>query len=88
MPEIRRVKPRSAYSWLMPLGPDRPAGAAAGQDSPIAPPFPDILVASGRRAVAYLRHVKQASGGRTFTVFLKDPAHGRRGRGPDLGAGA
>jgi mitochondrial fission protein ELM1 len=40
------------------------------------PPFPDLLIASGRRAVPYLRFVKRASGGRTFTVFLKDPRTG------------
>ena len=33
-------------------------------------------MASGRRAVAYLRALKHASGGRCFTVFLKDPRTG------------
>ena len=70
-------QPARACRWLMPLGPVDPAGAAASaRTRPIAPPFPDLLIASGRRAVPYLRRVKQASGGRTYTVFLKDPRTG------------
>src|SRR6476619_5055494 len=72
-PEIRRVDPRAPWRWLMPHGPVDPAERAGVPNSPIAPPFPDLLIASGRRAVSYLRRVKRASGGRTYTVYLKDP---------------
>ncbi|MGO4525749.1 mitochondrial fission ELM1 family protein [Microvirga sp. 2MCAF35] len=75
-PAIRRVKPRPPFSWLMPWGPIDPRERPGVSDSPVAPPYPDLLVASGRRAVAYLRHVKKATGGRTYTVFLKDPRTG------------
>lgn len=61
MPRFGLIDPREA--------PDAP-------DSPLAPPFPDMVIASGRRAVSYLAAIKQASGGRTFTVFLKDPRAG------------
>lgn len=75
-PAIRRVAPRPPFSWLMPYGPIDPREAPSRPGSPIAPPFPDLLVASGRRAVAYVRHVKRASRGRCFTVILKDPRTG------------
>lgn len=75
-PEIRRVAPRPPFSWMAPPGPVEPAHRPERPGSPIAPPFPDLVVASGRRAVPYLRAVKRASGGRTFTVFLKDPRIG------------
>ncbi|WP_262029474.1 mitochondrial fission ELM1 family protein [Microvirga sp. Mcv34] len=75
-PEIRRVKPRPPFSWLMPWGPIDPRERPSITGSPIAPPYPDLLVASGRRAVAYLRHVKKATGGKAYTVFLKDPRTG------------
>jgi mitochondrial fission protein ELM1 len=75
-PEIRRVRPRPPFSWLMPRGPVDPRERPGAPASPIAPPFPDLLVGAGRRAVPYLRHVKRASGGRTFTVFLRDPRTG------------
>ncbi|MCU4180897.1 mitochondrial fission ELM1 family protein [Bosea sp. BH3] len=76
MPEIRRVRPRKPFAWLMPRGPIDPREAPDRSESPIRPPFPDIAIASGRRAVPYLRAVKKASNGRTFTVFLKDPRTG------------
>ncbi len=77
-PEVRRVKPRPPFTWAMPWGPVDPRERPGRPGSPLSSPFPDILIASGRRAVAYLRFVKKASGGRTYTVFLKDPRTGPR----------
>ncbi len=76
--EIRKVAPRPPFSWIMPWGPIDPRERESRPGSPIAPPFPDIAIASGRRAVAYLRRIKKASDGRTFTVFLKDPRTGSK----------
>jgi len=73
------VKPRAPWLWLMPLSwripllaidPKEKPGASG---SPLQGPWPDIVIASGRRAAPYLPAIKRASGGRTFTVFLKDP---------------
>lgn len=75
-PERRHVAPRAPFSWAMPWGGIDPAEAPDKQGSPIGGPFPDLLIASGRRTVPYVRHVKKASGGKTFTVFLKDPRTG------------
>ncbi len=75
-PDVRRVKPRPPWVWLMPRGPIDPAEAPDRAGSPIAPPFPDICIASGRRAVGYLRRIARDSAGRTLTVFLKDPGTG------------
>lgn len=75
-PQIRRVAPRKPWSWLMPRGPIDPRDDPGRQGSPIRPPFPDIVLASGRRAVPYVRAVAKASNGRTFTVILKDPRTG------------
>ncbi|NIX76310.1 mitochondrial fission ELM1 family protein [Microvirga terricola] len=75
-PEIRRVRPKAPFSWFAPSGPIDPRERPSAPGSPIAPPYPDILIASGRRSVPYMRFVKKASGGRTFTVFLKDPRTG------------
>ncbi|MFD2252189.1 hypothetical protein FHS82_002042 [Pseudochelatococcus lubricantis] len=76
--EVRRVHPRPPFAWMMPRGGIDPRDAPDRAGSPIAPPFPDILIASGRRAVAYVRAIKRASRGRTFTVILKDPRTGAR----------
>jgi mitochondrial fission protein ELM1 len=77
-PEIRRIAPRSLYAMAMPWGGIDPRDTPNKPGSPIAGPYPDLCIASGRRAVAYLRAVKAASGGKTFTVFLKDPRTGTK----------
>lgn len=80
--ERRHVAPRAPFSWFMPHGPVDPReapgrpGSALRPPSPLQPPWPDLVVASGRRAVSYLRALKRASDGRCFTVFLKDPRTG------------
>jgi uncharacterized protein len=72
---VRRVAPGKPWSWLMPRGPIDPKEAPERAGSPIAPPWPDLVIASGRRAVPYLRAVRRASP-TTFTVILKDPRTG------------
>lgn len=78
-PDERVVHPRAPWVWLMPhawrlpllgVDPRETPGAAA---SPLQPPYPDLVIASGRRAATYLPALKRASRGRTFTVLLKDP---------------
>jgi mitochondrial fission protein ELM1 len=76
--ERRYVAPRANYAWAMPYGPIDPHEASGQKDSPLAPPFPDLAIAAGRRAVPYLRALKQLSKGATFTVFIKDPYWSRR----------
>lgn len=73
--ETRQVKPRAPWSWLAPYGPADPRESQEKPGSPIAPPYPDCVIASGRRAVPYLRQLRKLSP-RTFTVFLKDPRTG------------
>lgn len=74
--EPRRVAPRAPWVWAMPWGPIDPAEGPTRPGSPIRPPFPDIVIASGRRSVAYLRWIRNAASGRTLTVYLKDPGTG------------
>lgn len=75
--EVRHVAPRPPFSWPMPWGPVDPREGPGRPDSPVAAPFPDLVVASGRRSIPYVRAVKRASA-RTFTVILKDPRTGSR----------
>lgn len=77
-PQRRLVDPGPPWSWLSPYGPPPPKDWPSRPTSPIAPPYPDIAIASGRRTVPYLRAVKRHSGGRTFTVFSKDPYRGQK----------
>ncbi|TLP48357.1 nucleoside-diphosphate sugar epimerase [Cohaesibacter sp. CAU 1516] len=70
--ETRTVAPAAPWVWLMPWGPVPPADNPANPASPLHGTPPDIAIASGRRAAAYLRKLKQISP-HTVTVFLKDP---------------
>ncbi|PZQ44588.1 MAG: hypothetical protein DI551_09850 [Micavibrio aeruginosavorus] len=36
-------------------------------------PWPDLLLASGRKSIAASRYIKKKSGGKTFTVQIQDP---------------
>ncbi|MGU3667036.1 mitochondrial fission ELM1 family protein [Methylobacterium sp. A49B] len=74
--EIRQVPPSGPFGWMAPWGPIDPREGPRRRDGALAGPYPDILIASGRRAVPYLRAVRRATGGRTFTAFLKDPRTG------------
>lgn len=65
------VAPRALYTLFMPYGPPDPRDGAC-----FAPPFPDIAIGSGRRAVAYLRAIKKHHP-QSFIAFLKDPRHAR-----------
>jgi mitochondrial fission protein ELM1 len=58
------------WKWLAPY---RLAEIAAKADGAIAPPFPDMVIASARQAVPHARYIKRASGQRVFTVFLQNP---------------
>ncbi|WP_413988687.1 mitochondrial fission ELM1 family protein [Labrys okinawensis] len=65
-----KVAPRMLYELGMPWCLPDPADLRQ-----FAPPWPDVAIASGRRAVTYLRWLKKRSP-RTLTVFLKDPRTG------------
>ncbi|WP_050783413.1 mitochondrial fission ELM1 family protein [Methylobacterium nodulans] len=66
----RQVALRPPFSWWAPRGPADP------RDRVLTPPWPDLALATGRRAVPALRALRRLSGGRTFTVFLRDPRIG------------
>ncbi len=72
-PVLKRVAPRlpwralPARAWAFPflsLGPD---------SDPIEPPWPDLVIGTGRIAAALSSAIRRASGGRTFTVQMQDP---------------
>jgi len=77
--EARIIHPRALFAAAMPWGPIDPRDRPENTGSPIAQPFPAIVVASGRRAIPYARAVKRASGGRTRIVLLKNPRIGAAG---------
>jgi len=67
------IRPCKPYVWMMPYGPVPPDERIGKEASPLHPPFPDLVIASGWRTLAYMRELKQKLGDRVFTVFLKSP---------------
>lgn len=75
---LRRIPQRGRpLHWIAPWGPLDPRDAPGREGGALAGELPDILIATGRRAVPYLCAVRRASKGRTFTAFLKDPRTGQ-----------
>jgi hypothetical protein len=72
-PVVKRVKLRWPWRELTPYL--RVGGRAqfAGGSDILAPPWPDLLIATGRHSIAASVLVKQLSGGRTKTVQLQNP---------------
>jgi uncharacterized protein len=73
---VKRVRPRAPFALLGPRGPLDPRDRPGRAGGPMPTPYPALAIASGRRAVPYLRALRRAAGGDTFTVFLKDPRTG------------
>lgn len=70
---VKRVKLRWPWKQLSPwLNLCHGHALASGSD-PIAPPWPDLILASGRKAVGMGLHIKQQSGGKSFLVNIQDP---------------
>ncbi len=63
---VRRVQPGALWRRLIPgAGPVRRAG--------LEPPWPRLLIATGRRTVAPVLAVARQGGGATFTVQIQNP---------------
>jgi mitochondrial fission protein ELM1 len=72
-PRILRLRPRPPWRWLPPKFWWRPFLAVpTGGDRP-QPPWPDLVIGTGRNAAGFTRAIRRASGGRTFAVQIQDP---------------
>ena len=69
-PAVKRVAIRFPWRVLPPQLWPNALGATAAR---LAPPWPDLLIATGRQTVALSIAIRHASAGRTFTVQLQDP---------------
>jgi len=73
--EIKRVQPRGLWRILSPwIGID-PQERFGREGSQFAPPWPDIVLATGRLSIPALRAVRKASP-ETYSVIIQDPRTG------------
>ncbi len=70
---IKRVKLRTPWRQLSPWLCCGHQYALTADSDPIDPPYPDLLIASGRKSIGVALHIKKQSGGKTFLVQVQDP---------------
>jgi hypothetical protein len=77
-PVVKRVNLRAPWRQVTPY--IRIGGRAqfASDGDTLVPPWPDLLIATGRHSVAASLLVKKLSGGRTRTVQIQNPVIGAR----------
>ncbi|MEM7046574.1 MAG: mitochondrial fission ELM1 family protein [Pseudomonadota bacterium] len=74
VPHVLRVVLPFPWSLVAPYGSARQALASVN----IHPPWPDLLIASGRRSVPIARSIRQLSAGKTKLVYIQDPGRGHK----------
>lgn len=71
--EAKTVDLRRPWAWLPPTLIPAITNVVTAGSTPLVPPWPDLLIASGRKSVAPARAIRRASGGKTFCVQIQDP---------------
>lgn len=70
--ELKQVSPKGFWRFAAPYGPLDPRDGI-GDGKLLAPPWPDIAIATGRLSVPYIRALRKVAGIATYTVILQDP---------------
>ena len=73
-PEIKRISVTKPWRWLPAAMIRNPLDTLGPKGDRLAPPWPDLWIASGRQTVPLTRDMRQLSGGRCFTVQIQKPA--------------
>lgn len=72
-PVVKRIKLRTPWKQLSPWLRVGHQFALAPDSDRLDPPYPDLLIASGRKSIGIALHIKKQSGGKTFVVQVQDP---------------
>jgi uncharacterized protein len=67
----RVMRPSKPLAYLPPRYWPRPLESA--EEGSLSPPWPDVVISSGRGSVAAALAVRKASGGKTFSVHIQTP---------------
>lgn len=70
VPIIKKISLRQPWKFLSPY---LAFECSASFSEPLNPPWPDLLITSGRKSIAASRYIKKKSKGKTFTVHIQDP---------------
>jgi len=69
----KRIRPRWPWSALPPWAWLAPMRAGGRGSDPLAPPWPDLLIAAGRQTVAPAAAIRRLARGRCFAVQILNP---------------
>ena len=72
------VTPTGLWRFAAPWGPTDPKHRPGVMGSHLAPPWPDIAIATGRLSIPVIRALKRRAGSAIFTIVLQDPKTGCR----------
>lgn len=72
-PEIKRIAPRFPWSILPPQLWIQPLRAPGPKGDRLSPPWPDLLIATGRQTVAPALAIKKAHGRATVAIQIQNP---------------
>ncbi len=68
--EVKRISLKQPWKSLSPyIGYER----SSTFEPQLTPPWPDILITSGRKSVAAARYIKKKSNGKTYSLHIQDP---------------
>ena len=74
--EMKEVHPKGLYHALAPWGPVAPSEKLGTPGSRFGPPWPKIVIATGRAAIPYVRAIRKRAAPGTYTIVLQDPKSG------------
>ena len=74
LPVIKRIKPRFPWSVLPPHCWLKPLSAPGLGGDQLKPPWPSVLISTGRQTVAPALAIKKANLGSTFCIQIQNPA--------------
>ncbi len=72
-PVIKRVSLRAPWKWLSPPLLNGGLSATTDTSDDLSAPWPDILIASGRKSIAPAIAIKKASQNKTTLIQIQDP---------------
>ena len=64
--EIKKIKPSMAVSLFAPYG-------TPFLNPQVSEPWPDLVIAAGRKTIPYLKYIRKASKKECKTIYLQDP---------------
>ncbi len=71
VPVVKRAKPMAPWRHISPAWLVPPLRALEEGSDPLAPPWPDLLIAGGRKAVGLALRLRRKA--RCFTIFVQNP---------------